>query len=200
KKILERLQIMYQKKLISQQEYEIAKGKSDLLEIEVSTAEAKLETVKTGVKPAQINLLTTQITALQQEIAAIQKRMQTHTIISPISGKINRVFSSDTLLVISDTSAYTAFIPVKCDELPYLSRAEIVNLILTGSSKSIRGKLLSLDKEMRFINGEQVVTATGLFTGISTDILPQMIVRCEIVCESVTALEYAKRFLNAMLR
>lgn len=198
-KILSRLQGLYQKEFISQEEYEIAQGKANLLKIEISIAESELEAVTTGEKPEKINLINSQIEALQQDIAVLQKRLHSFAITSPFAGKVSRFFSSDTLLIISDVSAFVALIPVKLNDCAYISKTQGVRIDHNGSVITDKGQLLALDNEIRFLNGEQIRVATALLTEYSGDLLPGMISRCKISCQPVTALEYVKRLLNFIL-
>lgn len=198
-KILARIKNMYQQNLVSQQEYDTADNKANLLDIQVSIAASQLEAARTGEKPEQIKFVQSKIAALQQEIEILQKRLNSFSIIAPIGGKISRVFSSDTLLVISDTSSYLAFIPVKLEDYPYISRGQNVKLYHNSLSKIARGKLVSIETEINFLSGKQVLLATASLTNFSSDLLPGMLTGCAISCEPITGFEYAKRFVTSIL-
>lgn len=194
-----RLQKLYDKALIAEQELESAIAKATILDLEVSIDQAQLEAVQTGEKSAQIKLYEAQIEAYQQQHKALEKRFKSFNITSPIEGKITRTFSSDTLLVISDTTAFVAFLPIKLNDLKYLSEAESVNILSLGSGETVSGELVSLDKEVHVIQGEQVIVVAAVLKKVSSDIMPGILAQCIIICKPVTSIEYVRRFFLNMM-
>jgi hypothetical protein len=65
-------------------------------------------------------------------------------------------------------------------------------------SETIRGKVISLNREIQMLNGEKVVFATALLQGHSAALIPGMFAGCQIEGQPVTALEYVKRFFNSL--
>ncbi len=57
KKILDRMKIMFDKGLVSLEEYEIVKGNYDLNNINIAISKARLLTVETGAKQEQIEFI-----------------------------------------------------------------------------------------------------------------------------------------------
>jgi len=112
KKILARLKAMYEKDLISVEEYEIAQNESNLNDINIAIAKAQLEAVKTGEKPEQIQFINSQINTLENEIAILENRISNFVIISPIDGIENQIPNSDTILFVADTGVYCVLKPV----------------------------------------------------------------------------------------
>lgn len=192
---LDRLQQLFEKELISIEEYEEAQGKANLLRIEIAIVEAELEAVTTGEKSEQINLFHSRIEALEQEIAILCERMRLFSIISPLAGKVSRCYSSDTLLIVSDVSEYVALIPVKLSDCSYVSQAQRVSIGNDGSAIASDGKLLALDNEIHFLNKGQIRMATALLTEPSDDLFSGMVTQCKILCEPVTMREYVLRYL-----
>ncbi len=198
-KIVARLQQLYEKNLIAEQEFEVARSKANQLDIVVSIASAQLEAVQTGEKSAQIKLRHARIEAFHQERAALERRLQSFVITTPIEGKISRTFSSDTLLVISDTTTYVAFIPIKWNDYKYLSEAQSVSIRSRGAIQTVTGELVSLDKEVHVIQGEQVVVVAAVLKKVSGEIMSGMLAQCVITCKPVSTLEYVRRVFNAMM-
>jgi len=58
---LDRTEALYNKGLVSQEEYDIVKGSYDLYEINIAISKARLEAVETGVKKEEIGLIKSQI-------------------------------------------------------------------------------------------------------------------------------------------
>ena len=113
KKVLDRFKVLYEKGLVSQEEYEISKGTYDLYLINIAISKARLKTVETGAKQEQIEFLKTQINSMENELAILQKRFKGFTVTAPINGVVSRKTNSDTLMVISDISEYVLLCPVK---------------------------------------------------------------------------------------
>ncbi|MCP4583424.1 MAG: hypothetical protein GY839_17585 [candidate division Zixibacteria bacterium] len=198
-KILNRLKSMVQGDLISQQEYEISLGQARLLDIEISIAESQLAAVKTGDKPEQIELIKAQIKATQNDLDALYKRIESFSIISPLNGKISRMYTSDTLLVVSDTSSYVAIMPVEWKNSQFIKRGQTVDICPHGSISEVKGVLLNRGDEVQYINGHQVVVATILLEEISGGLKSGMLTKCNISCEPLTLLEHIVRFVNSVM-
>jgi len=198
-KILNRLQNLYKKEMISTEEYENELGKEKLLQIEISIAEAELEAATTGEKKETIKLFNSQIAAVKQEINVLQKRLNSFSITSPFSGKVSKVFSSDTLLLIKDTSAYVALIPLRLNDCSYVCKAQEVKINDNNLGITNNGRLIDLDDEINILSGEQIRVATALFKDNPKNLLTGMVSHYNIYCEPVTMLEYVKRFLISFL-
>lgn len=194
-----RLETLFDKGIVSQQEYEIAKGEVALLNIEVAVAESQLQAVSTGDKREQIELIQSRIGALQQEIDILRERLHSFAITSPFTGILSRVRASDTLLVISDTTAYVALMPVRWSAYPYLAQAQDVSIDLQGLSGSATGKLAVVGKESQFVGGKPVLVAAALVTASSANLVPGMVVRWTASCEPITIHAYVRRFLRTVV-
>ncbi len=199
KKILSRIRQLYEVGLTTKEDYEIALGKLNLFSIDASIARAQLNATKTGVKAEELNLLRTRIETLEDKLLSLQKRSESFTITSQISGKITRVFSKDTLLMITDTSAYIVFIPVEWNQKNYLRKGQNVELMLNGIQKVLTGKLAMIDHSVNIINGKQMVFVSAIIAEYDSNIIPGMMIRSKIYCEPVTIVEYIKRSLQTVL-
>jgi hypothetical protein len=200
KKIFNRLEALYRKDLISQEEYEIAKGTSDLNQINISIAEAHLQTVQSGEKKEQLDYINSQIQSLQKQIDILQKRFKNYTLISQVTGVANRVLGNDTLLVVSDTSEYVILIPVKWEERNYLYQKQSVYLKAPDSSVTQDATLVRIDKSVHPLNGGQVFFVTASFSSPKIDFLSGLMVQCSIQCDGIRPVEYLKRIFTSLLR
>jgi hypothetical protein len=199
-KIFNRLEALYQKDLISQEEYEISKGTAELNQINISIAEAQLQTAQTGVKKEQIDYIKSQIQSLQQQINVLQKRFKNYTLVSQVTGIANRILGSDTLLIVSDTSEFVALIPVKWEERNYLSCNQKVYLKAPDSSITQDATLVRIDKSIHPLNGGQVFFVTAFFDSPKTDFLSGLMVQCSIQCTPIRPVEYLERIFQSILR
>jgi hypothetical protein len=200
KKIFNRLEALYQKDLVSQEEYEISKGTADLNQINISIAEAHLQTIQTGVKKEQIDYINSQIQSLQKQIDVLQKRFKNYTLISQVTGVAKRILGNDTLLVVSDTSEFVVLIPVKWEERNYLSSNQKVYLKAPDSSITQDATLVRIDKSIHPLNGGQVFFVTAFFDSPKIDFLSGLMVQCTIQCAPIRPVEYLKRIFSSILR
>lgn len=189
KKILERLKAMYEKSLISIEEYEIAQNESNLNDINIAIAEAQLEAVKTGEKPEQIQLIYSQISSIEDEISTLESRLSNFVIISPIDGTVNQIAKSDTILFVADTSGYVILMPINIQEKEYLNENITIDLQLPYSKNSIEADFLGLDNKVQIFNGTQIILAKAIVDKDKLDFLPGMYVQCKLYLGSVSIKE-----------
>jgi hypothetical protein len=200
KKIFNRLEALYRKDLISQEEYEISKGTTDLNQINISIAEAHLQTVQSGVKKEQIDYINSQIQSLQKQIDILQKRFKNYTLISQVTGIANPILGNDTLLIVSDTSEFVVLIPVKWEERNYLSQNQTIYLKTPDSSVTQDATLVRIDKSIHPLNGGQVFFVTAYFDSPKIDFLSGLMVQCSIQCNPIRPVDYLERIFLSILR
>jgi hypothetical protein len=192
--IVNRLKTLLDKNLVSQQEFEIAEGQQKLLGREIDIAKSQLESARTGVKPQEAELIKFQIAALEKQIDALNKRIESFSIISPISGTVSRSYSSDTLLVISDATEFVAIIPVKSAEFSYTSIGQEVSVFYNGT-RDITGRIIHLGNEIHTMKGQQTRYCTALINNYTEDLPSGILSKCRVSCRPVTIIEYLRRFL-----
>lgn len=200
RRIVERLQKLYEEDLAAQEQYEIELGRLRLAEIQVTIAESQLETAKTGAKSGQITLAKSQITSLESQISALEKQLGLMIITTPISGRVTRMFNSDTLMAIGDTSGHILFMPIPLDDYQYLVQEEKITVKIGGYiNATFNGSLIDKHQSVEQLNGKQI-----LMTGIrldknSANIKPGIMAKCAINCQPVTFWELLQRFLKASI-
>jgi hypothetical protein len=199
KKILDRIEVLYKKGLVSQEEYEITKGTYDLSNISISISKARLQTVESGAKGEQIGLIKSQIISLENELAVLQKRFEGFTLTSPISGVVNRKTNSDTLMTISDVSEFILINPVKVNDKKFISDSAIVDIYAVGKRQNVFANVIEIDNSVKIVNGIQVVTVTSVVNGKGVDIIPNLIVDCYIHTGKLSPLDYLDRVWQRMV-
>ena len=193
KKILDRMEELYKKGFVSQEEYEITKGTYDLYNINILISKARLNAVETGAKQEQINYFKSQIGSLESELAVLQKRYKGFTITSPLSGIINRKTNSDTLMTISDISEYILVCPVKVVDKKFINDSAKIEISTSGKSLDNFARVFEIGNIVQLVNGIQVVTVTALFNGSGPELIPNLIVDCYIHTGSLSPIEYLNR-------
>lgn len=193
KKILDRMKIMFDKGLVSLEEYEIVKGNYDLNNINIAISKARLLTVETGAKQEQIEFLKAQIFSLENELAVLQKRFNGFTISSPVSGIVSRKTNSDTLMLISDVSEFILICPVKVKDKKFIEDSAAVDIYISGNKIDVDANIIELDNTVNIVNGIQVVTVTTIINGKSTDLIPNLMVDCYIQTGKLSPIDYLIR-------
>jgi hypothetical protein len=192
KKILNRLKALFERGLVSQEEYEIAQGTAELNDINIEISKATLESVETGEKPELIKYFSSQVASLEKELAVLEKRYNGFTLRSPISGTVDRQTNSDTLLVINDISDFVIIIPVNILERKYINLPLNVDVYLNNKKQNIKTELILIDNKVRLLNGVQVAIGSTRLSGDLKPLIPGMMVDCYLNLGSYSAYDYLK--------
>lgn len=199
KKILDRFSVLYEKGLVSQEEYELTKGSYDLDLINISIAKARLSAVETGAKQEQIGLIKSQISSFEKELSVMQKRYNSFTITAPIDGIVNRKTNSDTLIIISDISEYVLIFPVKVNDRKFINTTTSVSIKAAGIKQDVKSSIYEIDNSVKLINGLQVFIASASINGVTDQLYPSLLVECYLDTGDLTPLEYLQRIWNRMV-
>ncbi len=193
-KIVERLNKLLQKELIAEEDYQTASDELMVLEKAVNVRQAELESSLSGEKVEEINMLRKQIIATENKISFLQNQIDSQSsIIIPFRGRIERSFSEDTLLVLSNIDLGIAFIPVALEEVGYIGEGGPVAFSSINSSEVLKGFVQMKQPVMQIIGGEQCVMVLATVYNISKDFISGMITHAEINCGSVSLQTYLKR-------
>lgn len=194
--LYDRTKQLFEKGLGSKQEYELQKWTYDLLEIEKKINAAQLDNLKTGVKPQEIAHLESQVNAARKRLNFIKERESQLTIVSPISGKVVSSFSPDTLLTIVDVNNVVLHAPVKVDHYTEFKVGQSVHAQFEQFHQSLVGEVISIDKEVKIINGSQTVFISLLFANTSNQMLPGMLLKNKLFIKEITLFQYMKRMIT----
>lgn len=193
-KIVERLNKLFQKELIAEEDYQTASDELIVLEKAVNVRQAELESSLSGEKDEEINMLRKQIIATENKISFLHKKMDLqNSIIAPFSGRIERSFSEDTLLVLSNVDLGVALIPVTVEESEYISEGETIEFNLSNSSELITGVVQMKQPVMKIIGGKQCIIVLATVHNISQNFISGMLTQAKINCGTVSLQTYLKR-------
>lgn len=194
KKIVERLNKLVEKELIAEEDYQTAEDELKVLAKAVNVREAELESSLSGEKVEEINLLHKQITAVTNKISFLEKQIdaQSH-IIAPFNGRIERSFSKDTLLVLSNVELGIALMPVAIEEASYINQGEKVTFQLNDTSQILSGVVQMKQPVMNIVGGKQCVMVLATVPKLSTKFISGILSKAEINCGNVSLQTYLKR-------
>lgn len=197
-KIYKRQKDLFQKGLISEQEFELTQSTLELYNIEMGRVRAQLAIVSSGAKESQIEFSQNRVQALQDEISTLNDRLNHFTIKAPISGKLVHSNANDTIMVVLDTTSYVIRMAIKLQDLPDITTGSKVKIHLLGSSLDIIAVLNSLDNTVHIINGRQVVYGVAFIDSQKTSINPGNFTECTIVGNRVSILNYLIKKLSTI--
>lgn len=196
KSLFQRKEQLFERGLISQEEFDIQKWELKLSGIEENIYRSQLEALTTGVKSEEINLLNSNIDALNSELIFLKDRNSKLAIVSPINGIISPTLSEDTLLTVLNVENVVLNIPVKVNEAGYFRTGDSLKLLLETPAKKFSGKLLSITKEVKILNNEQVLFLGVLVNNKNQKLVPGMVVKSDIVLEPLTPWQHFKKFIT----
>jgi hypothetical protein len=197
--LLERQKELHRRKLISDEELDIALQQNRLYEIDILIAESQLQSALTGAKDEQIRYLNTRITTLEDEIRSLEKTIGEYLFLAPIDGIVYHTFSQDTLALIGDPSSFVAVIPVPLHYRPYVLPDQKVKLRIPGNNISTRhATVRSIGNTVRVMNGRQYFMINALVEneGGNDEYLPGIFTSVTIATDPVTVREYLMRYLR----
>jgi hypothetical protein len=189
---------LYRKNLISPEVFELARSAAQTSAIEVAIAEARLQTVRTGVKPEQIRVIESQISGLEAQIRVLSKQVAALTLVSPFSGVFQSSPGTDTLCTVEDT-ARVILMPVPVKHMGHVAPGQWVKLWVPRHTESYGGKVLRLDQRVRIVNGAQVIMVTASLHG-SIKVLPSnLIVSGSIETDRLSPVQYLTYWISDII-
>jgi hypothetical protein len=200
-KLFRRQQALFDKNLISEEEFEVAKGAVELFRINVDIATERLKTVTTGAKEEEIDFIKSKIDGLSNQIEILQRRFSDFVIQSPIDGIVNLNFSSDTLLIISDTTEFIGLFPIHIKELKNISAGQNIEIEIADLSEETSGTIISIDKKLHQVNNNQYfVIAASFIKNEESNLLPGLSVTANISSQPITTKEHINHFFISLTK
>ncbi len=199
-KVFQRVRGLHERNLISKEEFEITAGERELNEIRVMIAQAQLQRVQSGAKSEEVELIKARIEALEQQLQTLRKRAEQFTLVSPVSGIAQQVFSGDTILVLQDTTELILKMPIPWRQRRYVAAGQAVKLSAPDVNGEPAGSLLKIDQSVHNLGGVPVLFATASIDAYHPDLAPGLMLECSIACEPVKPRQYVARILKAMWR
>jgi len=187
---------LYEKEYATQEEYELLRWSIDLLEIEKKIYKAQIENLRTGVKPEEIKLLESHVEAVKIRLDFLKELESDLLILSPISGSIIHSFSPDTLLTIINSEQILLHSPIKVFDMYEFEEGEIVSVSITGIKEKFEGKVLSVGKEVKFVNNQQAIFISIILDNKDSRFLPGMVLESSLQVRYITLFNHLIRLLT----
>lgn len=200
KKIYDRKKKLYDRDLISLQEFEADEARYELAKINIDIAQERLRTVQSGAKEEEINFAAAQINSIENQISVLQRRYESNNIVSPTGGLLKRLFSSDTLLIVNDTSKLVCLIPVKWSEISKIKIDQKVVMSSQDVDEEIEGRVIFIDNSISTFNSEQYVMVNVLSDARIEQMKTGLIVDCKFDLGNNTILSMIIEFLKPIFK
>ncbi|MGD9899483.1 MAG: HlyD family secretion protein [Calditrichaceae bacterium] len=195
-KITARLKELFDKDLIAGEEYQIAADELNTLVKAVNVRQAELESSMSGEKVEEIHKLTEQINAVENEIFFLKQQMDSQNlIISPFSGRVERSFTNDTLLILSNFDSAVACIPVPLKDAAFVREGGNVFFDSPDLKSQLSGEVQMTQPVMQLIGGKQCIIVLATVNSISNDFISGMLTPAKIKCSPLSIPFYLKQII-----
>jgi len=196
KVLFDRTKQLFEKGFNSQQEYELQKWNVDLLEIERDIYKAQIENLKTGVKPQETQLLESKVNSIKKRLNFLRSKESQLAIVSPIEGRVISSFSQDTLFNVTNYNCVVLHIPVKLIDLQDFYEGQNIPVSFPNCTEVLKGKILSIEKEVKMINNQQVVFLSLIVKNPGAFLLPGMVIETSMTLGKITLIKQLTRTIT----
>ncbi|NKB67522.1 MAG: hypothetical protein GKR89_10705 [Candidatus Latescibacteria bacterium] len=190
---VERLRTLFANQIATTEELEVEENAQALYQIQIEIAQAQLQAAQSGARLPEVKLIGTRIEGLQREIAILSQRLGSLAVIAPLDGVVSST-AADTLLAIQDRSAYLALLPIPWKDRNAVALEQTVELRPEGAASPVPGRIIRLDRNVRYFNRTQVLTALVALPA-NANLDPGLVVSSHLACPPLTLFQYlAKAF------
>lgn len=197
KRLLERSRLLFERDVISLQEYELTQNEYSIKMKAMQIAQSEFLAIQAGVKPQELEVVQAEIRSLEKQINQLRARIDAFTIRAPFNGIIIREASSpigvENILCIADNSALMVLIPVETHLLPYIETGQKVTLTPQNRVNPVKATIVSKGNSIHIINNRQNVYVTAVLDQQPPHILLRMMLRADINTGNITIREYIAR-------
>lgn len=185
-----------EKKIVSDQEYQLSLDRLDVLRAGVDASEAQLAAVRSGLKAEDVMQREREVAALDAEIAALRARLGSHTYVAPIAGTLRGGFSEDTLLTVQEAGRML-LLPVQVDDCARMRRDTPVTFIVPGAGLRGTAQIQFVRNDVMYLQGKPMCFVIARVSG-EAELQPGLIVRADVSCHSLSPGEYLERLWHEM--
>lgn len=182
--IFNRAASLYNSKLISVEEYDLAKNLLAKLKLDEEKEYQNLLSLKSGLKAEDISITRDKINYLNNQMKILKNRVSDYNICTPFNGFVSGISSLDTLFTISEINSYVVFIPIELEKSNLVKIGQ--NVIFEVSNKKFNIPIQKMDSQIQLINGKKYVVYKSQLK--TDEKLFSSIYNCSIVGENLTIL------------
>ena len=156
----------------------------------VAATAADLLDAQTGARDEQVQLAEVRLDGLRREADVFRAGQRARALVAPISGRVSRTLSLDTLLVVADTSSYAALIPVRWADKDRVQVGQEVELSAGGAPA--RGRIVDVQGAAAPTTGQAYLVARADVTEGAEHLAPGLLVRARIQTPPQALLDHAR--------
>jgi hypothetical protein len=191
-----RQQKLYRDSIISEADFEIVENAYHLAKVNVQIAKSELTSLQSGKKAEEISLIYQKIDSYNNQIENLEKLLDQYNIQPPISGRLKFSTSNSGIITVSDTGRYILKIPVKVNNIQYLTSISAIKFSVPGYDDEIEASFAGLDNNINVAANEQMLIAKAIINLKLKRVYPGMAVQCEVICDKITIFEFLKRGIH----
>lgn len=183
---------LFARGLTAAQALEEAESAVGVAEASVAAAEARVRAVASGDRVEEAAVVRARILALEREAESLVQREEMGTLVSPISGRVYRVFSPDTLLLVANTSAYRVLMPVRWSDRDRVRVGSTMTLGAGGEDGPV-ARVVDVREAAAPRAGQAYLVATADVVAGGERLAPGLLVPSAIEAPAMTPLGHARR-------
>ncbi|MEO0557299.1 MAG: hypothetical protein AAF170_03845 [Bacteroidota bacterium] len=178
---------------------ETAQARAQAARVRVQAAESRVRAEQAGERPEEADVVRARIRALEREGESLARREQMSTLVAPISGRVHRVFSPDTLLLVADVSQYHVLLPVRWADR---NRVQVGTRVIldAGPREGTLARIVDVREAAVPQAGQAYLVATAEVTQGADHLVPGLLVPAAIEAQSKTPLDHVRSALGDLFR
>ncbi|MEM6328460.1 MAG: hypothetical protein AAF791_15200 [Bacteroidota bacterium] len=178
---------------------ETARARARAAQVRVEAAQAGVRAAQAGERPETADVVRARIRALEREAGSLAQREEMSTLVAPISGRVHRVFSPDTLLLVTDASQYHVLLPVRWADRDRVRLG--ARVILDGRTEAgIVATLTDMREAAVPQAGQAYLVATAEVTQGAEHLVPGLLLPASIEAVPKTPLDHLREALADLIR
>lgn len=196
----ERNQALYARGGISADEWETVETRRELLQLDLSLAEAQIEVLESGDSPEEVQAAEETLQALQAELDMVEAMRSAMVIRSPIAGRLRMNSGEGVLLSVSAVDSLVVSILLPQHRANELAPGQAIHTLIPGLGNEVfGGTLLRIEQQVLATERGPYIRAVGVIPDSDSRLEVGMQGRARISVGPSTALERMKRGIQAAL-
>jgi len=174
---------MYDRDLISEDEWEKAKTEKSIAENEVEIALARYDLLKSGPKAEELSVVEAEIERIEARKQYLIDQISASTFIAPFSGVISSSGSESEVLALVRTDTMELTIAIPEEEIDVVNGGNRVILKVTGyPAKSFDGEVVRIYESAIGNGGDKVFSAVSVIPNPDGQLKPGMTGYAKVYC------------------
>lgn len=184
--------------LISRLEFNRIENALDLAKIDIITAEKALDVANTGLKDESVDFNRSELLALERELDFLRRRNAGYVIRAPFTGVCAPIRTPGEVLILQNVETCIVTIPIKSEEMAYLSDSARVEVIDPITQRHYFGKVLRILPQTQVLDSKSVGFLTAVISPSNTHerISLGLSAKCIVHCGRLDQRKYLQRILR----